>query len=95
MIGFAEKKKQLNQTQALAKWMKSGKWIDLNNAKSELGITRLPEIIRRLKWLLPSGVFDEKTVTVNSRYGKTHYKRWRVNNFFIYEYKNWLHNILK
>ena len=73
-------KSNLNQTQALAIWMKSGKWIDLNNAKSELKITRLPEIMRRLKehsrhWNI---YFEDKTVTVDSAYGKTHIKRWRL-----------------
>lgn len=87
------KKKKLNQTQALAMWMKSGKWIDLNIARKELGITRLPEIIRRVKEEFVWGWFiEEETVNVDSRYGKTRIKRWRANKDYLSSFKmtvNW------
>lgn len=81
-------KKRLNQTQALALWMKSGKWITGKIADKELGITRLPEIIRRLKEAgRPWHIFvDDETVMVKSkRYGKTHIKRWKILTQFHYK----------
>ncbi len=81
--------KKLNQTQALAKWMKSGKWITGKTAYNELRITRLPEIMRRL--IEEVGVMIEsETVSVKTIYKKTHIKKWRVRPTWVSDYKVFL-----
>lgn len=77
------KKKKLNQTQALAMWMKSGEWITGRIAYNELGITRLPEIFRRLKFecryqFWNQYVFETEIQIIKTRYGKTHITKQRV-----------------
>ncbi len=87
--------KKLNQTQALAKWMKSGKWITGKTAYNELRITRLPEIMGRLKCLISLiAVIEEKTVTVNTIYGKPHIKKWRVDADTLSSFRYYITNYL-
>ena len=97
-LRIVQPKKPLTQVGALAQWMKKGKWIDLNIAAGELRITRLPEIIARLKRAIHERerclMIEETTVAVNTMYGKTHIKRWRVYKYSLSHYGRFLKEFL-